>query len=235
MNAVLMITHNNLELTKRAVTSVLAQDIGNLEFLVIDNGSTDGTLEWLESFPIQLIHNRDNVGYVEATNQGTNLLFLWGSDKVLWVANDVVLDPKTYRLMNEWPKGMITGMAVSEEDFTVPEVVDPAPGTCNFNVVLIRKWLWDAIGEHDPRFQNYASDLDYVIRMHELGITNQALYLNYYHFGSATLNLAPHDEHIQMCQSADRDREEFRKKYGFTCWSPEYLDRLADPHYRRQQ
>jgi len=47
MNYVLMLTRNNLELTKRAVESVRAQDIPTFVCMV-DNGSTDGTQEHFE-------------------------------------------------------------------------------------------------------------------------------------------------------------------------------------------
>jgi len=45
MNPVLILTHNCLDLTKRCVESIRAQDI-DITLQVIDNGSTDGTEEW---------------------------------------------------------------------------------------------------------------------------------------------------------------------------------------------
>ncbi|MGO4880960.1 MAG: glycosyltransferase family 2 protein, partial [Bryobacteraceae bacterium] len=40
-NAVLLVTYNNLALTKEAVASVMAQDIGPLHIWIVNNGSTD--------------------------------------------------------------------------------------------------------------------------------------------------------------------------------------------------
>src|SRR5579862_7896404 len=41
-------TFNRLETLQRAVKSVLAQDYPNLELVISDNASTDGTLAWLQ-------------------------------------------------------------------------------------------------------------------------------------------------------------------------------------------
>lgn len=45
--SVVIPTHNRLELLKRAVTSALAQTVPDLEVIVVDDGSSDGTAAWL--------------------------------------------------------------------------------------------------------------------------------------------------------------------------------------------
>ena len=62
-NPCLILTRNNLELTKRCIESVRAQDCGDLFIRVVDNGSTDGTMQWLETFDdIQDWYFSDNNG-----------------------------------------------------------------------------------------------------------------------------------------------------------------------------
>ncbi len=46
VHPVVMPVRNGLELTKRAIVSILAQDIP-VQVHVVDNHSTDGTAEWL--------------------------------------------------------------------------------------------------------------------------------------------------------------------------------------------
>jgi glycosyltransferase involved in cell wall biosynthesis len=47
--SVIITTYNRRELLPRAMASVLEQRCGDLELLVIDNGSTDGTREAVEA------------------------------------------------------------------------------------------------------------------------------------------------------------------------------------------
>ena len=40
------------------------------EIIVVDNGSTDGTAEWLQTQPVRVIRNETNLGFPRACNQG---------------------------------------------------------------------------------------------------------------------------------------------------------------------
>lgn len=71
MIPVLMITYNRLEYTKLALSALF--NSGNVKIHIIDNGSTDGTVEWLRSQPWKIvwkiIYNPKNVGISGAMNQ----------------------------------------------------------------------------------------------------------------------------------------------------------------------
>lgn len=60
-------TFNRLELLKRSVRSVLSQKYSNLELIISDNASTDGTQEYLNSIEdcrVKVILNAENAGMV---------------------------------------------------------------------------------------------------------------------------------------------------------------------------
>jgi glycosyltransferase involved in cell wall biosynthesis len=63
-------TFNGIATLRETIESVLSQDYKNWEHIVIDGGSTDGTLDLLRSYPhLQWISERDK-GHYHAMNKG---------------------------------------------------------------------------------------------------------------------------------------------------------------------
>ena len=56
MVSAIITTHNRKDLLKRAIESVLSQTYKDLECIVVDDASTDGTDELCKSYPIQYIN-----------------------------------------------------------------------------------------------------------------------------------------------------------------------------------
>ncbi len=63
-------TFNGAATLRETIESVLAQDYKNWEHIVMDGGSTDGTLDILRSYPhLQWISEKDE-GHYHAMNKG---------------------------------------------------------------------------------------------------------------------------------------------------------------------
>ena len=248
-HAVLMLCYNQLALTKQALASVAAQDIGPLEIFVVNNGSSDGTREWLEDYAlfvddthlVRLTHLDLNQSPVAVSNQILRRVFSLGHEKVLSVANDVVLPPNLYRELLCWPRGMVTASQCAEN----PPV--PMPGSdiratseCTpMAVMLLRRWCHDALVAQagyffDEGYFNYASDCDLALRMAACGIRGVQLNLPYWHHGSATWRLAPEIERKGMLRQADVDRGYFQSRWGFRVDDPEYAQRAQDINFRAE-
>ena len=72
---VLLSTHNDLRFLPQAVESILSQSFGDFEFLIIDDGSTDGTTEYLSSVSgedprVRVLSNERNIGLTRSLNLG---------------------------------------------------------------------------------------------------------------------------------------------------------------------
>src|SRR4051794_10343483 len=75
--SVLMPVYNARRYIADAVQSILSQTLSRFEFIIVDDGSTDGTREILQGFAardprIRLIA-RPNTGYVVALNEALSL------------------------------------------------------------------------------------------------------------------------------------------------------------------
>ena len=127
-HAVLFVCYNRtpeqLELSKLALNSVLAQDIGALDIHIVNNGSDAATRDWIEGLTpfgcssiggrwLYRTHHESNRSPVAVSNEQLKIVFAH-HDKVLSVPNDVILPPNAYRLMNEWPRGFVSASLIED-------------------------------------------------------------------------------------------------------------------------
>lgn len=78
-------TYNRLDHLQKMVESARASFVGRLEFVVVDGGSTDGTLEWCHLQPdVRLIEHGELRGAIPAFNDG----FKAATGRYILVAND---------------------------------------------------------------------------------------------------------------------------------------------------
>jgi len=90
--SVTLVTYNSGRFIKRCLESVLEQKYPNVEVVIIDNASTDGTVDILEHFQdrCRIYYNTDNLGFAAAQNQA---IALSNGDWILTLNPDVLLMP----------------------------------------------------------------------------------------------------------------------------------------------
>ena len=92
---VLLLSYNGKHLLDDSVSSYLANDYPNFEVVVIDNGSTDGTMAYVrEKWPeVRVLRIEKNLGYSGGFNFGLDYAFnQQQADYVLITNNDVKAD-----------------------------------------------------------------------------------------------------------------------------------------------
>jgi len=100
--SVVVVTYNNLELTKACLSSLTElSQYDNLEIIVVDNASQDGTQSYLtqwarESNKRKLILNPDNRGFAAANNQG---LAIASGEYLILLNNDTYVTPGWVRTL----------------------------------------------------------------------------------------------------------------------------------------
>lgn len=90
---IIIITHNNLDYTKKCIKSIEANTKGvNYRYIFVDNDSTDGTVDYLKKIKNSvLISNTENMGFAKAMNQGLEKVT---SKYTVWLNNDTIVTPQ---------------------------------------------------------------------------------------------------------------------------------------------
>ncbi len=74
MISIVVLTYNSKDCIRPCLDSVFRQDYQDFEVIVVDNASSDGTLEVVKEYPkVSLIENRKNLGASRARNQGIDV------------------------------------------------------------------------------------------------------------------------------------------------------------------
>ena len=164
-----------------------ASVVTGYEIVLVDDGSTDGTLEWLQenaaSFPHVRSQKQDHQGPAAARNLGVEQS---AGDTIIFIDSDLVV---TEHFLQAHADALVQGQQQlgSDRVFTYGRVIN----TCNFdnptaepykltdfsaayfatgNVAIARHWLEKA-GLFDTRFQLYGwEDLELGVRLKHLGL-----------------------------------------------------------------
>lgn len=242
MNASIIIpVFNHLHFTKICIESLLATLTQDSEIIVIDNGSSDGTTEYLLgcSTNIRVITNRENLGCAVAWNQGVK------ASHAPWIAilnNDIILS------MN-WLDGLLAFARERNADIVSPGVRE---GEYNYEIVdysrdyvqrmhsvarmgiahgicfMVRRHVFDQIGLFDENFRiGLFEDTDFFRRARLagfiLGYTGRSFI---HHFGSVTRNSIRKERTVRPYERENRTY--FRRKYRLTLWKRFLERRCAD-------
>ena len=89
--SIIILTYNNLNYTKECLDSIKKYTKeGTYEIIIVDNNSTDGTVEYLKSQPdLKVIYNKENMGFPKGCNQGISLAS--NSNDILLLNNDTIV------------------------------------------------------------------------------------------------------------------------------------------------
>jgi len=203
--SVIIPAHNAARFIEEAVRSVLSQTYGNLEIIVVDDGSTDDTYERVAAFgPRITLIRQANGGAAVARNTGIRCSR--GEYVAFLDADDVWLAEKTARLLSileREPGAAVAyhgyaaiddaGAVVGQPVIPVHEgdVLEPLLLRCFFGppMVMIRRTCLDSVGLFDPVLR-LGQDWDLFLRIalagYRVRCVPEALVLCRTHQGNTT-------------------------------------------------
>ncbi|MFI5461446.1 MAG: glycosyltransferase [Isosphaerales bacterium] len=145
LTSIVIVTHNQLDYTRQCLDSIRRLTDEPYELIVVDNGSSDGTVEYLSALSyVRLIVNDANRGFPAAVNQG---IAVSGGSQVLLLNNDVVVATGWLcRLLRAMRADPAIGLAGPCSNFVSgPQQVDVGYDS----LTELDGFAWDWGGAHD--------------------------------------------------------------------------------------
>lgn len=191
--SVLMAVHNNEEDVHRAVDSILKQTYTNFEFLIVDDASTDNTMNILKNFKdsrIKIYSNKKNMGLTKSLNyliEQSSGKFIARQD-----ADDISLSTRLEKQLNFLNKKNLkvcTTRAITKNSsqkiprlsFYIPKkIIIRFKNPFIHGTLLIEKSLLNKMGNYDENFY-YAQDYKLFSKLlknkYSLKIMKESLYV----------------------------------------------------------
>jgi len=192
-------TFDRVDLLQQCIGRLFELGLGGAELIVVDNGSSDGTLEYCRSLPtsqLRVIRNETNLGFSRACNQGARAS---RADCIVFLNNDTIprrgwLEPLLRRVEEDasigivgsrlcYPDGTIQHAGiVFARPYGIPYLayrgcVPDMPGVNRARELqavaaasmLVRRSLFEDLGGFDEGYRNGFEDVDLCLRARELG------------------------------------------------------------------
>lgn len=191
--SVIILNYNGKELLEDCLTSVLQSDYSNFEVVFVDNGSTDGSVDFVKErygydSRLNFVINHENLGFAEGNNVGAQhargdfLLFLnndtkvypsWLKELVKTTLSEPLIGITICRIISSaYPDGSFIGNVDKYGNAAITNLRDT---TNNIDVVasgpafLIKKNVWDEVRGFDSKYFIYMEDIDLAWRVKLLG------------------------------------------------------------------
>ena len=197
---IVIVNYNGLKFQNDAIRSIKEQTYKNCEIIVVDNASTDGSVEvLLEEFSdVKVIQTGDNLGVAAGNNIGIQYALEQGVEYIMLLNNDILLDKNLIQILLE---------KASEDIITIPKIyyydkkkmIWSAGGYVDWKkgipyhigvncidrdtfskekyveiaptcCMLIHRKVFRKVGKMDERYFMYFDDTDFCVRALEKGV-----------------------------------------------------------------
>jgi len=185
---------NGFPYLKDCIKSIKKADYdSNIEIIIVDNASTDGSLKWIERYHKGsiIVKNKKNLGFAKACNQGAKKA---KSDYIIFLNSDMKVAPNFFKKITDrlddseniasisakimdWKgkKTLFTGASVSFyghgfqiEKTQKKEETDELLFSCG-GAALFNKKIFLSVGGFDEDYFAYFEDVDLGIRLNLMG------------------------------------------------------------------
>jgi glycosyltransferase involved in cell wall biosynthesis len=180
--SVVIPTYNRLDILKKCLAALENQNFDQpYEILVVDDGSTDQTVPFLQSNQVQYPHVRvlqqNHAAAAAARNLGIESA---EGDYIVFVDSDIIVTPEYLaghaEALKDQDRAFTYGRLINTANFDDPTseksdiVFFPGAYFDTCNAAIAKKWLLQA-GKFDLQFNEYGwEDLELGVRLKQLGL-----------------------------------------------------------------
>ncbi len=203
--SIILLNYNGLNFLKECIPTIHSQTYGNLEIIVTDNGSSDGSQEFIrKTKDIILIENKSNLGYAKANNLAArkargHFLFFLNNDTQLFpnTIEELVKEYEEKSILSAqqlpiWDKAIEGSAGAGMDIFGYPHIEEDirkikifyADGAMFF---VAKKDFFD-IGMFDEELFIFQEDIDFSWRAQIMGYKIKPCWqAKVYHYGGGTV------------------------------------------------
>lgn len=175
---VITIVRNRNETLPQTIMSVLKQRYVNIEYVVVDGASTDGTLQVIKQFDdkIDLWISEPDCGTSDAFNKGLSLA---RGEFIFWLSSDDWIDPDFIELavkallstgadfvfgnMAMYKDGNLVSLIEADKDYA--KALTSGNPRFNYPTIVIRRECFQKLGLLDMTYK-YIADYEWILRLH---------------------------------------------------------------------
>ncbi len=258
--SILILAYNNLALTQLCLRSIYCNTTySNFEVIVVDNGSTDGTPDWLMKYAkvhpnLKLILNNENRGFAGGNNQAAREA---NGEYLIFLNNDTVVTQGWVERLLEHIQyvpevglvGPVTNAIANEAripvDYTSPEEMEVFADELArrmkgrsfdirmlaFYCVMARKTQYESLGGLDERYSvGMFEDDDIAVRYHQEGLRVVCVeHAFIHHFHRSSFGKLEEDMHRKIFEE---NRRKYEEKWGHE-WKPYQIRQLISENRPR--
>lgn len=215
--------YNQADFLRDTIESVLSQDYPNIEYVVLDDGSTDETPKILAEYGDRFVwETHANMGQTATINKGWAMT---SGEIITWLnSDDTFYDSSSVRqaveyLLEHSDVGIVFGDSMFTEadgtelepsrpvkDFTYKKMVVNCENSISQPSAFIRREIIEKVGDLDPKFY-YFMDWDFWLRA--------GIYYNIEHLDAiwSTYRLHAESKTVAQAKKAAPELEYMYKKY----------------------